>query len=133
LSFGDDTSAPAQAQAQADTLVINARLVEIPGKFAPNDLYNYVYIMKYRIIKVLKGNYSLKEILIGQYNPLIPRSQINDRMADLVDGDVTEFEEGNKHKLVLITPIESVWNEAIEDEYFDSELEKFYALKTDNL
>src|SRR5660397_222779 len=34
-----------------DSLVITARLIEIPGKFAPNDLYNYVYIMKYRVVK----------------------------------------------------------------------------------
>jgi len=37
-----------------DTLIIIARLVEIPGKFPPNDLYNYVFIMKYRVVKVLK-------------------------------------------------------------------------------
>jgi len=34
-----------------DTLVILARLTEIPGAFPPNDLYNYVYIMKYRVIR----------------------------------------------------------------------------------
>jgi hypothetical protein len=127
LSFGEDSAA------KSDTLIIDARLVEIPGKFAPNDLYNYVYVMKYRVLKVVKGDYSQKEILIGQYNPLIPRKKINDKMDKYVDGDASEFNEGAKHKLVLITPIESVWNEAIEDEYFDSELEKFYALKTDNL
>lgn len=127
ISFGEETTT------KDDTLIVTARLVEIPGKFAPNDLYNYVYVMKYRIIKVEKGDYSEKEILIGQYNPLIPRSKITDKMDKYVDGDATEFNEGTKHKLVLVTPIESVWNEAIEDEYFDSDLEKFYALKTDNL
>ena len=38
-----------------DTLIIIARLVEIPGKFPPNDLYNYVFIMKYRVVKVFSG------------------------------------------------------------------------------
>ena len=70
----------------SDTLEITARLIEIPGKFPPNDLYNYVYIMKYRVIKVIKGKYSESEILVGHYNPRIPRKQINDKMDNLVDG-----------------------------------------------
>ena len=53
------------AGAKTDTLVVTARIVEIPGKFAPNDLYNYVYIMKYRILKVEKGTYTEKEMLVG--------------------------------------------------------------------
>lgn len=114
-----------------DTLIIIARIVEIPGKFAPNDLYNYVYIMKYRVIKVEKGKYMRKEILVGQYNPLIPRRKIKDTMDPFVDGDVEKFEAGSKQRLVLITPIESVWSDAVEDEYFDSDDEKYYALKTD--
>ncbi len=125
---------PAAAEKKAgknDTLVITARVIEIPGKFAPNDLYNYVYIMKYRVIKVEKGSYTQKEILVGQYNPLIPRKKIKDKMDAHVDGDVEKFEVGGKHRLVLITPIEKVWNDAIEDEYFDSEDEKYFALKTD--
>jgi hypothetical protein len=120
-------------KAGGDTLVIAARLIEIPGTFPPNDLYNYVYVMKYRVLKVEKGSYSGKEILVGVYNPLIPRTKIKDKMAKYVDGTVTKFEEGGKHKLVLITPIDKVWSEAMEDEYFDSEMTKYYALKTDIL
>ena len=48
-----------------------------------------------------------------------------------VDGDVQKFEVGAKHKLILITPIDKVWKDALEDEYFDSDLPKYYALKTD--
>jgi hypothetical protein len=114
-----------------DTLIVIARLVEIPGKFPPNDLYNYVYIMKYRIIKVLKGGYAAQEILVGHYNPLIPRPQIKDKMAPLVRGKVTRFETGAKHKLTLVTPIERVWKDAVEDDYADSDLDKYFALKAD--
>ncbi len=114
-----------------DTLIIVARVLEIPGKFPPNDLYNYVYIMKYRVIKVEKGKYAQKEILVGQYNPLIPRKKIKDKMDPFVDGDVEKFEVGDKQRLVLIAPIESVWSDALEDEYFDTDDEKYYALKTD--
>jgi hypothetical protein len=121
----------APAKAKTDTLVIIGRIIEIPGKFPPNDLYNYVYIMKYRVVKVVKGAYEGKEILVGEYNPLIPRSQIKDKMDKFVDGDVQKFEIGAKHKLVLLSPIGSVWTEAIEDEYFDSDMQKYYALRTD--
>jgi hypothetical protein len=127
------TNVRAEDAAANDTLVIEARLIEVPGTFPPNDLYNYVYIMKYRVLDVVKGSYDDKEILVGQYNPLIPRDEVDDKMKDFVDGDVEEFEEGNKHRLVLVQPIEDVWNEALEDEYFDSEKTKYYALKTDNL
>ena len=119
------------AKKGGDTLIITARLIEIPGTFPPNDLYNYVYVMKYRVLKVEKGSYSGKEILIGHYNPLIPRKQIKDKMDKYVDGTVTKFEEGGKHKLVLVEPIDKVWAEAMEDEYFDSEMTKYYALKAD--
>ncbi len=114
-----------------DTLVIKARLVEIPGTFPPNDLYNYVYVMKYRVLKVMEGTYKEREILVGHYNPLIPRSQISDKMDEYVDGNVEKFEEGNKHVLTLVTPISKVWKEAMEDEYFDVKKDKYYALKAE--
>jgi hypothetical protein len=113
-----------------DTLVVTARLIEIPGTFPPNDLYNYVYVMKYRVLNVLQGSYHEREILVGQYNPLISRKDIDDKMADYVMGNVEKFKEGDKHKLKLITPISDVWNKAIEDEYFDTDLVKYYAVGT---
>ena len=114
-----------------DTLVIVARLVEIPGKFPPNDLYNYVFIMKYRVIKVIKGPYTPQDILVGHYNPLIPRNRIKGPMASFVKGDVSGFEVNAVHTLALIKPIESVWKDAVEDDYPDSDIEKYYAIKAD--
>jgi hypothetical protein len=126
---------PVSAQcAKVDTLVVTAQIIEIPGKFAPNDLYNYVYIMKYRVIKVEKGKYAEKELLVGHYNPLIPRRKIKDKMDLLVDGTADKFCVGVKHRLTLITPISAVWNDAIEEsDYADSEMDKYFALKTDNI
>ncbi len=114
----------------SDTLVVEARLIEIPGTFPPNDLYDYVYVMKYRVLSVEKGEYNGRDILVGQYNPLIPRDKINDGMKEHVRGDVKEFREGDKHILRLIEPITTVWQEAVEDEYFESELVKYYAVET---
>jgi hypothetical protein len=126
----DVPAAPA-AKGAGDTLVVIARLAEIPGKFASNDLYNYVYIMKYRVLSVVKGSYKGQEILVGHYNPLIPRPQIKDAMKKFVSGNVEKFEVGAKQKLTLITPIEKVWKDAVDDEYADSELAKYFALVAD--
>jgi hypothetical protein len=51
LVFAGDNSKSAP---KPDAIVL-ARLVEIPGKLPGNDLYNYVYIFKYRVVKVELG------------------------------------------------------------------------------
>jgi len=127
------TAATVSGKPSQDTLVIIARLIEIPGKFPPNDLYSYLYIMKYRVLKVIKGAYHGEEILVAHYNPRIPRPQIQskDLMRPFVAGNVMKFETGDKHRLVLITPLTRVIEDRVEDEYSDSELDKYYALKAD--
>jgi hypothetical protein len=121
----------AQESTGVDSLIIIARLTEIPGKFPVNDLYNYVYIMKYRVVKVVKGTYQGQDILVGQYNPRIARNQVKDKMDPFVNGDVTTFSVGDLQKLVLVAPMDNVWKDAVEDEYFDSDLLKYYAVSTD--
>jgi hypothetical protein len=118
---------------KVDTVIVTAQIVEIPGKFAPNDLYDYVYVMKYRVIKVEKGKYAEKEILVGHYNPLIPRVRIKDKMDALVNGNADTFKVGVKHRMKLISPIAAVWDDAIDDDYIDCELDKYFALQTDNI
>jgi hypothetical protein len=119
------------SKAAQDTLIIIARLVEIPGKFPSNDAYDYISLVKYRVIKVLRGVYPAQEILVGHYNPRIPRSQIKDRMAPFVAGNVTKFETGDKHRLVLITPLERVIEDRVENDFPEYEHEKYYALRAD--
>jgi hypothetical protein len=115
----------------SDTVVMTARLIEIPGTMPPNDIYNYVFVMKYRVIKVEKGRYDGQEILVGVYNPLIPRKQLKDAMKNNAAGDVAKFVVGDKHRLSLLTPIEKVWKDQVEDDYIDSDLPKYYAVRTD--
>lgn len=126
-----DKKAATSNKTANDTLIVIARIIEIPGKFAPNDLYNYVYIMKYRVLSVVSGTYKGQEILVGHYNPLIPRAQIKDAMKKYVSGNADKFETGVKHRIVLVKPIDKVWKNEIEDEYADSDNDKFFALKTD--
>jgi hypothetical protein len=142
LSFAEKQSTTPQVKKdpvkksapKIDTLVINARLIEIPGTLPSNEIYNYVYIMKYQVLSVENGVYTEKEILVGQYNPLMSRRQIKDNtMKKVISGNVEKFELGAKHKLTLISPMERVWNKEIEDEYLDSSMEKYLAIKSDIL
>jgi hypothetical protein len=115
-----------------DTIKMEARLIEIPGKFPSNDLYDYVYIMKYKVIRVMKGAYTQKEILVGHYNPLIPRDRIKDKMAGTVRGNVKRFEVNDRHVLTLF-PLEKIWKDAVEDDYTDLDLESYFAIETNNV
>ena len=118
---------------EENKIVVLAKLIEVRGKFPPNDIYDYVYIFKYEVLKVISGKYNDKTIYVGHYNPRIPRDKIKDKMVEVVSGSVTSFQAGDKHKLELVQPMEKYWNNAVIDEYFDddSEHERYFALKTD--
>ena len=130
-SWGEQKASQPEKGSSQNTLKVVGRLVEVPGTMPPNDLYNYVYILKYRVLKVVEGKYTAREILVGQYNPLIPRDKIKDKMDSLVEGDVSQFKPGDKHELVLAAPLEKYWPEAVEDEYFDETQVRYFALRTD--
>lgn len=115
----------------AEPLVVDAKLTEIPGTIPNNDLYNYVYIFKYKVLKVEQGSLKDKEILVGVYNPKIPRGQVKDKMGSFSKGNVREFKANAKHRLVLV-PLESVWQGALEDEYFDNESARYFAVEVMN-
>lgn len=100
------------------TAEITAKLVEIPGEFPSNDLYNYAYILKYQVLKVHRGNVPAGEILVAQYNPLKPREQAQDDVSGKVGGHVTAFHAGDVHRLALESPVDQFWMGGIVDKYF---------------
>ncbi len=112
----------------AENLTVEGKLSEIPGKMPSNDLYNYVYVLKYKVTKVVDGKFDGKEILVGVYNPLIARGQVKDKMADKSKGDVRAFKVGDKHTLKLVK-LEGNYDGAVEDEYFDDESERYLAVE----
>lgn len=112
----------------AEPITVEARLTEIPGKMPSNDLYSYVYVFKYKVLKVVSGSLDAKEILVGVYNPLIARGKVKDKMADKSKGNVGEFKAKAKHTLKIV-PLEGNWDGALEDEYFDDESARFLAVE----
>jgi hypothetical protein len=108
------------------SLAVEARLEELPGPFPPNDLYDYVFIMKYRVVKVLRGTYDDSIILVGHYNPRLARTEVEGTMDSLVDGTLTSFNAGDVHRLVL-NGMDSVWTQAVEDNYMREERPRYFA------
>ena len=85
----------------------SAKLVEIPGKFLPNDnFYNYAFVMKYELVEVHRGKVETKQIYVAHYNPLKLRSEAADDTLDNVGGGLERFQVGDVHRLALDSPID---------------------------
>lgn len=109
---------------------VTAELVEIPGKFPPNDLYDYAYVLKYRVLKVHRGQVAQPEILVGQYNPLKPRATVQDDASGKVGGHVTAFRAGDIHRLALDAPLDQFWMGGVIDKYFNQPGVRYWAVWT---
>lgn len=123
----DSSHAPA-----AGAITVEAELEDIAGQFPANDIYNYAYVMKYKVLKVVHGEFSQPEILIAHYNPRFARNDIHDEQDSLVGGDVKSFQVGDKHSLVL-EPLDKIWSGAVEDEYYKDTSPRFWAVRSDKL
>jgi hypothetical protein len=122
-------AAPA-APAPAALVTVTAKLVEIPGKFPDDDLYDYAYVMRYQVVG---GPMDKQTILVAQYKPRQPRSAIKDKMKTVVSGKVRSFHQGDVHKLQLNPNLKSVWKGALVDEYssVDHKSPRYFALLTE--
>lgn len=112
------------------TAEVTAKLVEIPGEFPSNDLYNYAYVLKYRVLKVHRGNVPAGEILVAHYNPLKPRDQAQDDISGKVGGHVTAFRAGDVHRMALESPVDQFWMGGIVDKYFSVAGTRYWAVWT---
>jgi hypothetical protein len=123
----------AATSARADSaapLEVTAKLVEIPSKLPPDDLYDYAYVMRYQ---VQGGPLDKQFILVAHYKPLQPRSKIKDKMKSQVGGKLRSFNTGDVHKLKLLADLKSVWKGALVDEYAatDRKSVRYWCLQVD--
>jgi hypothetical protein len=109
---------------------VTAQVVEIPGQFPPNDLYNYVYVLKYRVLRVHRGQIPEGEIFVGQYNPLKPRDRVQDDVSGKVGGHVDAFRAGDVHRMALASPLDQFWMGGIIDKYFNQSGSRYWAIWT---
>jgi hypothetical protein len=118
--------------ALADTppIDVTAKLVEIPSKLPPDDLYDYAYVMRYQ---VQGGPLDKQFILVAHYKPLQPRSKIKDKMKAQVAGKLRSFNQGDVHKLKLAADLKAIWKGALVDEYAatDHKSVRYWCLQVD--
>ncbi len=117
--------------AKADeTLAVTAKLVEIPGKFPPDDLYDYAYVMKY---EVQGGPLDKKTLLVAHYKPRQARAKIKDKMKGMVGGKLRSFTQGDIHKMKLGPDLKKLWTGALVDEFAatDRKSVRYWCLEVD--
>ena len=114
----------------APNLEVTAKLVEIPSKMPPDDLYDYAYVMRYQ---VQGGELDKQFILVAHYKPLVPRAKIKDKMKDQVGGKLRSFNQGDVHKLKLAGDLKAIWKGALVDEYAatDHKSVRYWCLQVD--
>jgi hypothetical protein len=120
----------AGARASSPSVDVTAKLVEIPSKLPPDDLYDYAYVMRYQ---VQGGPLDKQFILVAHYKPLQPRSKIKDKMKSQVSGKLRSFNPGDVHKLKLSPDLKEIWKGALLDEYSatDRKSVRYWCLQVD--
>jgi hypothetical protein len=109
---------------------VTGRLLEIPGEFPPNDLYNYAYVLKYRVLEVHRGKVDGEEIFVAHYNPLKPRSGVQDEVSGKVGGNLKTFKAGDTQRIALEWPLDQHWMGGIIDKYFGQPGVRYWAVWT---
>src|SRR5260221_9069716 len=82
----------------AAIITVTAKLVEIPSKPPPDELYDYAFVMRY---EVTGGPLDKQSILVAHYKPTLPRAKIKGKMKEFVAGKLRSFTQGDTHKLKL--------------------------------
>jgi hypothetical protein len=121
---------PKLSLAEAAPVEVTAKLVEIPSKMPPDDLYDYAYVMRYQ---VQGGAMDGQFLLVAHYKPLVARSKIKDKMKARVAGKLRSFNPGDLHKLKLAADLKSIWKGALVDEYAatDHKSTRYWCLQVD--
>jgi len=105
---------------------VTAQLTEIRGEFPPNDLYDYVYVLKYQVLETHRGKIEGDSILVAQYNPLKPRAQAADARAEGIGGNVKRFRAGDVHRLALDVPFDDYYMGPVINKYHEEATEPLY-------
>ena len=105
---------------------VTAELAEILGEFVDKPLYDYAFVMKYKVLKVHRGTVDADVIYVGHYNPLKPREQVADARVPDVGGNVKQFRVGDVHRMALEVPIDDHYMGGIINRYFDKGVGPIY-------
>jgi hypothetical protein len=114
----------------AEPITVTAKLVEIPAKFPPDDLYDYAFVMRYEVVG---GPLDKQSILVAHYRPRQPRAKIKEPMKAHVKGKLRSFVQGDLHKLKLDPGLKAIFTGAVIDEFAatDRKSVRYWALEVD--
>jgi hypothetical protein len=123
-------SPEAHADVELTKISVTAKLVEIPSKFPPDDLYDYAYVMRYEVVG---GPLDKQSILVAHYKPRQPRGKIKDKMKAFVAGTLRSFSSGEVHKLTLTVDLKKVWKGPLIDDFAatDRKSVRYWCLQVD--
>ena len=113
MAFGLPHDARGDANETAP-IDVTAKLVDIPSKLPPDDLYDYAYVMRYEVVG---GPLDKTAIFVAHYKPLQPRSKIKDKMKEHVGGKLRSFSVGDLHKMKLTADLKAIWKGPLLDEF----------------
>ena len=128
---GRTDRAPSPELATNGTVEVTAKLTTIGGEFPPNKLYDYVFVMKYHVLKVHRGTIEGTDIFVGHYNPLKPRATAQDKFSGKVGGDVERFQVGDVHRMALEAPLDQIFMGGIIDKHITEKGTRYRAIWTD--
>jgi hypothetical protein len=131
VSCSKTSSGPSPELAANGDLEVTAKLVSIGGEFPANKLYDYVYVMKYRVLKLHRGTVDDPNIFVGHYNPLKPRAAAEDKFSGRVGGNVERFQVGDVHRMALEAPLDELYMGGIIDKHIKEKGTRYRAIWTD--
>jgi hypothetical protein len=101
------------------TVEVTAQLVEVPeGAIFRRGMYDYATVLKYRVLKVHRGQLEGDTIYIAHYDPWKPRSEAADRQVPHIGGNLRQFQPGQTHHLALEVPVEDFFLGGMVNKYF---------------
>jgi hypothetical protein len=124
-------SAPSPELARNGDTEVTAKLTSIGGDFPPNKLYDYMYVMKYHVLKVHRGKVEGEDIFVGHYNPLKPRAAAEDKYSGKVGGNVDRFQVGDVHRMALEAPLDELFMGGFIDKHIREKGTRYRAIWTD--
>jgi hypothetical protein len=107
-------------------LEVTAQLLEFPGELVNKPFYDYVFVFKYKILDVHRGDLAADTIHVGQYNPLKPRATVTDARVEDIGGNLEKFQVGDIHRIALDAPIDDYYMGGIINRYFDEKPDPIY-------
>lgn len=131
VSCGPNAGSPSSQVTTLGKVEVTARLSQIVGEFPPNKLYDYVYVMKYHVIQVHRGQVEGQDILVGHYNPLKPRATVADKFSGAIGGNADRFQVGDVHRMALDAPLDQLYMGGIIDKHFKEPGPRYWAIWTE--